>query len=298
MKGRILLLVFILLFTTLIIGFIFIYQKAGGSISQIFPDKIIDEAEIATLYSKINQYRKSKGLKFLEINSKLETSAKNKALDMVAKNYWGYEGPGNQPPWKFFIEAGYNYLYAGEDIGLNASRPEEILSQWKANKNHNDLLLGDRFEEAGLGYLCHITIGDNKDTCVVVLHLATKKISQESIPTNAAIDQTGPSIAIVAPTPATPPISSLTHEAVKAQLENSAAAKKSWETTARQVDPDEKKKLIDLLNRQIDYCKTILSRIENGKAPSTSDYDLWTAVVKMSYESYELAQKLNKVDPD
>lgn len=69
--------------------------------------------------------------------------------------------------------------------------------------------------------------------------------------------------------------------------------KGSWENCNR-CPKEDLDKLIDLFNRQIAFCETISQRLSVGQAPSQDDLRLWDGVVKMSYESSAIAQKLNQ----
>lgn len=291
MRYYLILLTFLTIFLIAIIAIIFIKPDIMANFT--FRKNAVNGAEISALYSLINKYRVSKNLESLLINSQLEASAGSKAHDMAAKNYFDYQSPSGQLPWDFLTSSGYQYINAGENIAINVGTAQKTLDQWKSNKKHDGVLLGS-FQEAGLGFLCKITIGEYKNTCIVVLHVATKKQPDESNAkdlTSSISYQVSPTTSQSTPTTA-PPL--LTVKTVKDQLENASLARKSWNESTRAVDSEQKKKLIDLLNRQIDYCQTILSRIEAGGEPSSSDLDLWNSVVKMSHESYALAQKLNE----
>lgn len=47
--------------------------------------------------------------------------------------------------------------------------------------------------------------------------------------------------------------------------------------------------------RQIAFCETLLGRLSDGKRPTQDDLFMWDSVVKMSYESKALADRLNSI---
>lgn len=69
-------------------------------------------------------------------------------------------------------------------------------------------------------------------------------------------------------------------------------ALESWRDTPN-VSQSKLAQLRDSLTRQIDFCNTLLSRLQNGQRASQDDIIMWDAIVKMSYESSALAAELN-----
>lgn len=71
------------------------------------------------------------------------------------------------------------------------------------------------------------------------------------------------------------------------------AALNSWRNTDGRYSQEDLNKLRDLFIRQIQFSETLLSRIQGGKRPSQDDLFMWDSIVKMSYESAAIAQRLN-----
>src|SRR5579872_7449863 len=63
-----------------------------------------------------NQDRSQAGVGPLMLNDILSIAAENKAQDMFAKNYWAHFSPEGKSPWQFIRDAGYQYVYAGENL--------------------------------------------------------------------------------------------------------------------------------------------------------------------------------------
>jgi len=108
----------------------------------------INYAEIAEL---INIKRSENGTKpALMLNLKLNYSAQLKANDMASKDYWAHNDPDGNTPWRFFDQAGYDYLKAGENLAKCYNTPQEVVEAWYASPKHKDNMLGD-YKEVGFG---------------------------------------------------------------------------------------------------------------------------------------------------
>jgi uncharacterized protein YkwD len=102
-----------------------------------------------TLFEQVNSYRLSKGLPAFFRNKLLDQSACAKASDMDIKDYWAHIGPNNETPWKFIIESGYKYIYAGENLAEGYNDPIIVFEAWKHSKTHNDNLINPLYQDVG-----------------------------------------------------------------------------------------------------------------------------------------------------
>jgi S1-C subfamily serine protease len=78
-------------------------------------------------------------------------------------------------------------------------------------------------------------------------------------------------------------------------LANIREVKKSWEPKPSRVPKELWDQFMDSLTRQILFCETLTQRLEGGKRPSQDDLFMWDSVVKMSYESAALSNRLNSM---
>lgn len=129
----------------------------------------VNSSEISksAVYSSINSYRASKSLTEIQVDPRLETSALNKAKDMVANNYFDH---GN--PWSFITSSGYKFDYASENLAVNYFTSTSLVDGWKNSTTHNLAMLDDRNQHMGFAYLCDITITQYDSTCLAVIHFA------------------------------------------------------------------------------------------------------------------------------
>ncbi|MBI4363357.1 MAG: hypothetical protein HY545_00730 [Candidatus Doudnabacteria bacterium] len=126
----------ILLFFILSV-FSFSFQKHALS-----ADEIID---------LVNQGRGKAGVAPLKLNPILNQAAEAKASDMMLKRYFAHISPEGTKPWYWFKRAGYNYVYAGENLALGYTDPVELVDSWMASPSHRANILSPFYSDLGLG---------------------------------------------------------------------------------------------------------------------------------------------------
>lgn len=127
------------------INFFLLVQPAIlGFASNITPERVLELT---------NQERLKRGLSPLSINQTLSQAAQLKAGDMFAFNYWSHVSPSGRDPWSFFKEAGYNYLYAGENLARDFMTSEAVVNAWMTSPTHKDNVLNERYQEIGLAVI-------------------------------------------------------------------------------------------------------------------------------------------------
>lgn len=124
------------------LGFLsFRSSKVLGYSSDISPERIIELT---------NSQRAAAGLSPLKENLILSEAAKRKAGDMFAFNYWAHVSPSGRDPWAFFKEAGYNYIYAGENLARDFRDPDSVVAAWMNSPTHKENLLSEKYQEIGV----------------------------------------------------------------------------------------------------------------------------------------------------
>lgn len=116
-----------------------------------FASKIRAFADISTqeLLNFTNEKRAEYGLAPLAENAQLQEAAYSKADDMFAKDYWAHDSPDGLTPWVFIKGAGYEYVYAGENLAKGFINSEDIVNAWMASPSHRENLLSENFKEVG-----------------------------------------------------------------------------------------------------------------------------------------------------
>lgn len=115
-----------------------------------------------------NQKRLEQGLPALTLNQNLVEAARQKASDMIAKNYWSHTSPDGTTPWQFFKNVDYKYLYAGENLARDFQDSQSVVNAWMNSPTHKDNILSGRYREIGI-VVIHDTFQGQPTTLVVQL---------------------------------------------------------------------------------------------------------------------------------
>lgn len=118
------------------------------------------------LQSYTNKKRASFGLSSLSMNSELSAAAKKKAEDMFKDNYWAHVAPDGKEPWDFILAAGYDYVYAGENLAKNFSNSKDVVEAWYNSPSHRENLLNKNYTEMGFAVV-NGTLNGYQTTLVV-----------------------------------------------------------------------------------------------------------------------------------
>lgn len=110
------------------------------------------------LENLINSERVADGLIPLKVNDQLDSAATAKSNDMVNRNYFEHYALG-LTPWNFIIKAGYNYLYAGENLAMDFNTTEGTVNAWMNSPAHRSNILNPDYSEMGMG----VVKGEYKD---------------------------------------------------------------------------------------------------------------------------------------
>lgn len=120
----------------------------------------------------VNQKRQEAGLGQLKLNDQLSSAANNKASDMFTKNYWAHISPTGTTPWYFISLAGYEYVYAGENLARSFNTADEVVTAWMNSPTHRDNIMKAEYADIGLAVLNGRLNGE--DTTLVVQEFGTK----------------------------------------------------------------------------------------------------------------------------
>ena len=169
------------------------------------------------LTADTNQKRQEYGLPPLTLNSELSQAAQNKASDMFAKDYWAHNAPDGTTPWVFIKAAGYNYIYAGENLARGFNSASSVIDAWMASPEHKQNMLSSNYKDVGFAVMAGKLTGE--DTVLVVEMLGSTNLptfannplqTVEVTPQTAQKVATQPAqkaeVAQVPQTPQTPPV--------------------------------------------------------------------------------------------
>lgn len=98
----------------------------------------------------INIQRSYYGLKPLKIDTDLSRAASLKSRDMLNRDYFEHFAYG-LAPWDFIRNAGYEYLYAGENLAMGFKTSEGTVKAWMNSPAHRANILNPDYEDMGVG---------------------------------------------------------------------------------------------------------------------------------------------------
>lgn len=127
-----------------------------GFASQIAPETII---------ALTNQRRAANGVGPVQYNATLSEAARQKASHMFTFGCWSHNC-NNVTPWWFFKNAGYDYLYAGENLAKDFGDPDTIVNAWMDSPTHRDNLINGRYKDIGVAVVDGVLNGE--ETTIVV----------------------------------------------------------------------------------------------------------------------------------
>lgn len=158
------------------------------------------------LLQSTNAARAEAGLPALEDHPLLRRSAQLKAQDMITHDYFEHTSPAGITPWKWFDDAGYTYVYAGENLAIDFTASEPIHTAWIRSPGHRKNILSDKYRNIGIA----IVTGEyeGRTTTVVVQHFGSLTAAPAAAPAPTAkpTPTATPSTPSPAPFQATPTV--------------------------------------------------------------------------------------------
>lgn len=144
-----------------------------------------------------NQKRQENGLAPLSIDSQLSQAANGKASHMFSNGYWAHNAPDGTTPWFFIKGAGYNYVYAGENLARGFSSAEEVVNAWMASPEHKKNMLSSNYKHVGFSVqtgnlggedtvLVVEMLGSNSFGNFVAKNEPTKQVEPTAVPTQSS----------------------------------------------------------------------------------------------------------------
>jgi len=118
----------------------------------VFPNSKFLSTILPTVVADItNQYRTENNLRPLSTSGILTQAARLKAVDMASRGYFSHVSPGDIQPWYWFDQAGYDFVYAGENLAINFADSEDVVAAWMNSEKHKENILSGDFSEVGIG---------------------------------------------------------------------------------------------------------------------------------------------------
>ncbi len=148
-----------------------IFPRVLGFAAQISPSEVV---------RLTNDRRITAGLSPLSENGALSQAAQAKGADMLNKGYWAHFAPDGTSPWSFFINFGYRYRYAGENLARDFSSPSAAVDAWMNSPTHKENILNGNYKEVGIGVVEGNLAG--VETTIIVQFFGAPQGGTASIP--------------------------------------------------------------------------------------------------------------------
>ena len=149
--------------------FLLLVQLTILVVSRNFPGVLgfASNIDISEIITQTNAERSGSNLPALKLNDKLTKAAQLKANYMFEKDFWAHIAPDGATPWKFILDSGYKYIYAGENLAKDFQNSRDVVGAWMASKaGHRENLLGKNYTDIGVAVV-NGTLGGFQTTLVV-----------------------------------------------------------------------------------------------------------------------------------
>jgi len=164
-----------------------------NSVLGTVPVRIVSAAiETTSLLELHNTERSHLELGPLTLNPVLSNSAQRKAQAMLDSDCWSHYCPSGKSPWDFFLEAGYDYLYAGENLAEGFFENEDVMVALMNSETHKDNIIKSDYTEIGFGIVTGTFQGVSNST-IIAVHFGTPQ------PVNPVITVAGSNNVLSAP---------------------------------------------------------------------------------------------------
>jgi len=137
------------------------------------------------VFQLLNEERVGAGLKPLNLNTALMSSATDKADDMITNNYFAHKSLDGRMPWDWVSRRNYPYLFIGENLGMNFSSAESVNQALMNSPSHKKNILNEKYTDVGV--VVRKGAINGKETNVLVQLFGSQK-KEELIP-NPALNQ-------------------------------------------------------------------------------------------------------------
>ena len=157
----------------IIISFVFVLLNCG---------QVVVAADITAqrMIELTNRSREESGFLPLKVNNKLVAAAEAKANDMFKFQYFDHNSPSGVTPWYWIKSAGYDYLYAGENLAIDFVTAEGTHMALMRSITHRDNILKPNYTEIGIAVKKGIFDGNESIIIVEEFGAPLEKIVEEN----------------------------------------------------------------------------------------------------------------------
>lgn len=100
----------------------------------------------------VNNERSTRNISTLRTDSRLSAAANYKSGDMIARSYFAHVDPDGHYIWDKIVASGYTpYTILGENLAVDFSDTEGLMSAWIDSPTHRANILNASFKDQGAG---------------------------------------------------------------------------------------------------------------------------------------------------
>jgi uncharacterized protein YkwD len=99
-----------------------------------------------------NFHRQQGGLAPFKVNPVLSAVAQSHTENMIVSDFYAHQAPDGSRGADRMRRAGYNYLWAGENIGVGYSTADEVVQAWMNSPGHRANIMNPNLREIGAGF--------------------------------------------------------------------------------------------------------------------------------------------------
>jgi len=132
-----------------------------------------------TLIELTNSERQKYGLNTLQENQELDKAAYAKAGDMFLNQYFAHTSPAGVNSWYWFDKENYYYHYAGENLAINFTDSEDLLTSWMNSPTHRANIIGPNYQDIGMAVVDGNFEGQNTKIVVQMFGAEYQQINQK-----------------------------------------------------------------------------------------------------------------------
>jgi len=144
---------------------------AAACFSLPVPARAEDAINPASVASEANASRALFGISPLTEDRKLDSIARRKAADMLARGYFSHSTPDGRNSWWWLKQSNYYYYFAGENIAVGFSNAQNLETAWMNSPLHRANIINQRYTRIGVGAVTGTYLG--KQTTFIVEYFST-----------------------------------------------------------------------------------------------------------------------------
>jgi uncharacterized protein YkwD len=131
---------------------IFVYGIFAAMLFLVTPARSAFASNITadTVIKLSNAARAQAGEALLQPNDELTKAAQAKAQDMINNDYFAHVSPQGKSPWFWIDQSGYDYRYAGENLAINFTDPQDQQQAWMNSPTHRENILNQKYQDTGV----------------------------------------------------------------------------------------------------------------------------------------------------